>query len=128
MAVNVRGGDRDQLLLMPPSVRDWLPEDHLAFFVLDVVGELDLGDFFGAYREDGWGGAVYDPATMLAVLVYAYCTGAARRGASSGAWSKMWPIGCWARTSARITRRWRGSGAATRARPRRCSVRCWRCV
>lgn len=75
MAVNVRGGDLDQLLLMPPSVREWLPEDHLAFFVLDVVGELDLGDFLRAHREDGRGGAVYDPATMLAVLVYAYCTG-----------------------------------------------------
>jgi transposase len=75
MAVNMRGGDRDQLMLMPPSVRDWLPEDHLAFFVLDVVGELDLAGFFGAYREDGRGGAVYDPAAMLAVLIYAYCTG-----------------------------------------------------
>jgi transposase len=75
MAVNVRGGDLDQLLLMPLSVRDWLPEDHLAFFVLDVVAELDLQDFYGAYRGDGRGGSVYDPAMMLAVLVYAYCTG-----------------------------------------------------
>jgi transposase len=75
MAVNVRGGDLDQLLLMPPSVRDWLPEDHLAFFVLDVVAELDLQDFYSAYRGDGRGGSVYDPAMMLAVLVYAYCTG-----------------------------------------------------
>lgn len=75
MAVNVRGGDLDQLLLMPPSIRDWLPAEHLAFFVLDVVAELDLQEFFGAYRSDGRGGAVYDPAAMLAVLVYAYCTG-----------------------------------------------------
>lgn len=75
MAVNVRGGDLDQLLLMPPSVRDWLPEQHLAFFVLDVVAELELRDFYGAHREDGRGGSVYDPAMMLAVLVYAYCTG-----------------------------------------------------
>jgi transposase len=75
MAVNVRGGDLDQLLLMPPSVRDWLPEDHLAFFVIEVVGELDLSKFFGSHREDGRGGAVYDPALMLSVLIYAYCTG-----------------------------------------------------
>jgi transposase len=75
MAVNVRAGDLDQLLLMPPSMRDWLPEQHLAFFVLDVVAELDLQDFYGAHRSDGRGGAVYDPAMMLAVLVYAYCTG-----------------------------------------------------
>lgn len=75
MAVNVRGGDLDQLLLMPPSVREWLPEKHLAFFVLDVVAELDLAAFFAAYRGDGRGGSVYDPSMMLAVLVYAYCTG-----------------------------------------------------
>lgn len=75
MAVNVRSGDRDQVFLLPPSVRDWLPEGHLAWFVIDVVDELDLAGFYGAYRPDGRGGAVYDPAVMLAVLVYAYCTG-----------------------------------------------------
>lgn len=75
MAVNVRSGDLDQLMLMPPSVRDWLPEDHLAFFVIDTVAELDLSEFFAAYRIDGRGGSVYDPAMMLAVLLYAYCTG-----------------------------------------------------
>ena len=75
MAVNVRCGDMDQLMLMPPSVRDWLPEDHLAFFVLDVVAELDLAEFFAAHRADGRGGSAYDPAMMLAVLLYAYCTG-----------------------------------------------------
>ena len=62
-------------MLMPPSVREWLPEGHLAFFVLDTVAELDLAGFFAAYRADGRGGSVYDPATMLAVLLYAYCTG-----------------------------------------------------
>jgi transposase len=75
MAVNVRDCDREQLYLMPPSVREWLPEDHLAFFVLDVVAELDLGDFYGSYRGDGRGGATYDPAMMVGVLLYAYCTG-----------------------------------------------------
>ena len=61
--------------MMPPSVREWLPEDHLAFFVLDVVAELDLSAFYAAYRVDGRGGSVYDPAMMLSVLLYAYCTG-----------------------------------------------------
>jgi transposase len=75
VAVNIRGGDLDQLLLMPPSVREWLPEDHLAFFVRDVVAELDLASFLRAHRVDGRGGAVYDPALMLSVLLYAYCTG-----------------------------------------------------
>lgn len=75
VAVNVRSGDVDQLMLMPPSIRDWLPEDHLAFFVLDTVTELDLSEFFAAYRADGRGGSVYDPAMMLGVLLYAYATG-----------------------------------------------------
>ena len=75
MAVNVRSGGLDQSFLMPPSVRDWLPEDHLAFFVFDVVSELDLAAFYAVYRSDGRGGSVYDPAMMLGVLFYAYCTG-----------------------------------------------------
>ena len=53
MAVNVRSGDRDQVFLLPPSVRDWLSEDHLAWFVIDAV---DLAAFYGAYRADGRGG------------------------------------------------------------------------
>lgn len=73
--MNVRRGDVDQLMVMPPSVRDWLPEDHFAFFVLDVVAELDLTEFYAGYRADGRGGWVYDPSTMLGVLLYAYCTG-----------------------------------------------------
>ena len=60
---------------MPPSVADWLPEGHLAWFVLDMVAELDLSGFTADYRADGRGGAVYDPSAMLAVLLYAYCTG-----------------------------------------------------
>jgi transposase len=69
MPINLREADRDQLFLLPPSVADWLPENHLAFFVLDVVSELDLAAFYAEYREDGRGGAAYDPALVLAVLV-----------------------------------------------------------
>ena len=75
MAINVRDVERDQLFLMPPSLRDWLPEDHLAWFVLDVVDQLDLAPFFASHREDGRGGASYHPSLLLAVLLYAYCTG-----------------------------------------------------
>ncbi len=60
---------------MPPSVAEWLPEDHLAWFVIDVVAELDTSAFLAAYRLDGRGGAAYDPQMMLALLVYAYCVG-----------------------------------------------------
>ncbi len=75
MAYNFVIGDRDQLLLMPPSLAEWLPADHLAWFVLDVVGELDLGAFVAAYRPDGRGGAAYEPSMMVALLIYAYCVG-----------------------------------------------------
>jgi transposase len=75
MGYNFVAVEREQLMLMPPSVADWLPEDHLAWFVLDVVAELDLSGFLSGYRADGRGGAAYDPAMMLAVLIYAYCTG-----------------------------------------------------
>ena len=60
---------------MPPSLAEWLPAEHLAWFVLDVVGEFDLGAFAAAYRADGRGGAAYDPSMMVALLVYAYCVG-----------------------------------------------------
>jgi transposase len=75
MGFNFRGGDRDQAFLMPPSVAEWLPEGHLAWFVVDTVAVLDLGGFYARYRADGRGGAAYDPAMMVALLVYAYCVG-----------------------------------------------------
>ncbi|MFP5283022.1 MAG: transposase [Actinomycetes bacterium] len=75
MAYHFVACERDQLMLMPVSLAEWLPEDHLAYFVIDVVAELDLGDFHRAYRADGRGGAAYDPEMMLAVLVYGYCVG-----------------------------------------------------
>ena len=67
--------DREQVLLMPPSLREWLPEDHLAWFVIAAVAEMDLAPFYGAYREDGHGRAAHDPAMMVALLLYAYATG-----------------------------------------------------
>lgn len=75
MAYNFAAVDREQLLLMPPSVAEWLPEDHLAWFVIDVVAELDLSAFLAGYRADGRGGAAYDPQMMLTLLVYAYSVG-----------------------------------------------------
>jgi len=66
--MNVRSVDRDQLLLMPPSLAEWLPADHLAWFVVDVVSELDLGGFYRLLRADGRGGCSYDPQVMLGVL------------------------------------------------------------
>ena len=56
-------GDRDQPFLLPPDLRDWLPDGHLAWFVLDVVDQLDLAPFLRAYRADGHGHPAYDPKT-----------------------------------------------------------------
>ena len=75
MAQNFLPCDRDQELLLPPSLREWLPEDHLAWFVLDAVDEIDLSAFYGGYREDGWGRAAFEPAMMVALLLYAYAVG-----------------------------------------------------
>ena len=60
---------------MPPSLREWLAEDHLAWFVIDAVDRLDLTAFFAAYRADGHGRAAHDPAMMVALIVYAYAIG-----------------------------------------------------
>lgn len=75
MAQNFIACDREQLLLMSPSLRDWLPEGHLAWFVIGVVEDLDLGGFYRRYRDDGWGRAAYDPAMMVGLLLYAYARG-----------------------------------------------------
>jgi transposase len=75
MALNFIGCDRDQSFLMPPDVRDWLPEGHLAWFVLDAVAGMDLGEFYGAYRADGVGRRAYDPAMFVALLLYGYARG-----------------------------------------------------
>src|SRR3954466_2440580 len=63
MPQNFLACDREQELLLPPSLREWLAEDHFAWFVIDVVGELDLAAFFAAYRADGHGRAAHDPAS-----------------------------------------------------------------
>ena len=75
MARNFLACDREQVLVMPPSLRDWLPEDHLAWFVLAAVEEMDLAAFYVAYRDDGHGRPAHDPAMMVALLLYAYARG-----------------------------------------------------
>ncbi len=67
----------DQKLLLPPDLRDWLPEGHLALFISDVVDALDLSAILRSYEqgEDDRGRPPYHPAMMVKVLVYAYCTG-----------------------------------------------------
>src|SRR5580704_4582883 len=75
MAMNFLACDREQVFLMPPDPRDWLPEGHLAWFVLASVEEMDLDVFYGSYRQDGWGRAAFEPSMMVALLMYAYAQG-----------------------------------------------------
>src|ERR671933_2295149 len=75
MAQNFIACDREQPFLLPPDVREWLPEDHLAWFVIDAVGVMDLESFYAAYREDGHGRAAYEPSMMVALLLYCWARG-----------------------------------------------------
>ena len=74
MAKTFRPYDPDQMLLLPPSLADWVPEDHLARFVRDVVDTLELRAIEEVYTEER-GYPPYDPRMMVTVLLYAYCTG-----------------------------------------------------
>ena len=75
MPQNFRSCDRDQALLLSPDLRDWLDEDHLAWFVIEAIDELDLEPFYAAYRQDGHGACAHEPKMMLTLLTYAYCIG-----------------------------------------------------
>jgi transposase len=75
MAMNFLACDREQAFLMPPDPRDWLPEGHLAWFLLASVEEMDLSAFYGSYRTDGWGRAAFEPSMMVSLLLYAYARG-----------------------------------------------------
>jgi transposase len=75
MAQNFLSCDREEELMLPPSLREWLADDHLAWFVVEAVDELDLAAFYGAYRRDGHGRAPHDPSMMVALLVYACAIG-----------------------------------------------------
>jgi transposase len=73
---NFRTCDLDQPFLLPPSLQDWLPENHLARFIAELVPGLDLSKIYGYYgRRDGRGKAAYHPVMMVRLLLYGYCVG-----------------------------------------------------
>src|ERR687897_1185797 len=74
MSQNFIEARREQGFLLPPDVREWLPADHLAWFVIDAVAEMDLSAFYAAYRADGHGRAAYVPSLMVALILYAFAT------------------------------------------------------
>ena len=61
--------------MLPPSLVDWVPEDHLVWSILGAVGQMDLSAFYGVYRENGQGRAAYEPSMMVSLLLYAYARG-----------------------------------------------------
>jgi transposase len=75
MSQNFIAADRGQVLLLPPSLADWLPEEHFVWTVLGAVEQMDLSSLYGAYRANGQGRAAYDPAVMLSLLLYSYASG-----------------------------------------------------
>jgi transposase len=75
MAKTYRPYVPEQDLLLPPSLRDWLPEDHLAFFVSDLIDQLDLSAITAVYEDEERGFPPYHPVMLTKVLVYAYCVG-----------------------------------------------------
>lgn len=65
----------DQLLLLPPDMTHWLPQDHLVYFIRDVVGQMDLSAIYESYDGSQGGYPAYHPEMMVALLIYAYCVG-----------------------------------------------------
>ena len=69
--------DPDQQLLLPAALQEWLPDDHLAYFISDVVDQLDLSSITARYEGERRGGPPYHPRMMVKVLLYGYCVGVA---------------------------------------------------
>src|SRR5437762_12653793 len=74
MPQNFIESGREEGFLLPPDVREWLPADHLAWFVIDAVAGMDLEAFYAAYRVDGHGRAAYEPSVMVALMLYAFAS------------------------------------------------------
>src|SRR5919109_5330335 len=108
-----RAFDPHQVLLLPASLDDWLPEDHLARFVADLVDQvLDLSPILADYTEKR-GYPPYDPRLMVRLLIYGYTTGVRPPGQSSGAWQTTSRSGSWPPARNRTSARSPASAAAT---------------
>ena len=77
MSKSYRPYDPDQQLLLPAALQQWLPDDHLAYFISDVVDQLDLSEITARYERESRGGPPYHPRMMVKVLLYGYCVGVA---------------------------------------------------
>src|SRR6266704_2964835 len=75
MGYNFAGGGGDQVYLLPPDPREWLPQRHLAWELRAAVADMDLARFAAWYRADGQGKKAYHPRLMVALVMYCYCKG-----------------------------------------------------
>jgi hypothetical protein len=75
MPLNFIACDREQAFLLPPSLLEWAPEDHLVWTILGAVEQLDLSAIYRVYRPDGHGRPAYEPGMMVALLLYAHAKG-----------------------------------------------------
>ena len=75
MPQNFIACDRGQSMLLPPDLRDWVPDDHVVWSILGAVEQMDLDAFYGAYRANGQGRAAYEPSMMVALVLYSYARG-----------------------------------------------------
>ena len=67
--------NREEVYLLPPSLKEWISEGDLVWFIIDAVGQMDLRGIYNKYRIDGKGQAAYEPSMMVSILLYAYCMG-----------------------------------------------------
>ncbi len=102
MAYTFLRAERDQPFLLPPDLRDWLPEGHLAWFVGDVVDQLDLAPFYRAHRDDGHGHPAYDPRPCSASCCTPTPSGCGPPARSNAAAVRTSPSGSW-RPTRRLT-------------------------
>lgn len=93
MGYNFIQSDSDQVFLLPPDMRDWLPEGHLAWEIIKVVDTLDLSAFLASYRADGQGRLAHHPTVMVTLVAYCYCKGIRSSRAIQGPALTMWAAG-----------------------------------
>ena len=128
MGQNFIACDREQSFLLPPDVREWLPEDHFAWFVLDAVAQMDLAAFYAAYRADGHGRAAFDPGMVVALLLYAYARGTRSSRAIERACEEDVAYRVIAANQISDHTTLARFASATRTRWRGSSVTCWGCA
>ena len=118
----------DQQLLLPAALQEWLPDDHLAYFISDVVDQLDMLEVTARYERERRGGPPHHPRMMVKVLLYGYCVGWRPHAASPSVCRRTSPSGCWRRRTHRTSGPSPTFARIMWMRCPACSYRYWRCA